>query len=303
MPIRFLIRTIIYGAVLAGSLALTAQADSDPKEKLKDAWNLYRLGEFKSALAEFQELRQIGGESNIHGLYGEGTIWNFRRDARDTKKALAAYKALIEADPGHPLAAWAALDSVRARFLGKGEVLGPRTEEVEAYRQVWRQYPDTLAGQEAFVFQTGLQTYYLRQSWDKPLAEALMREVDDFLQRHPRSGYASHLFGTKAECCRILGRQQERLTYMMRALEVREFDAANPQASKAGVYWTLAYAAEFDAGNFQVARQYYQRIITEYPQDPRVFPCREALKRMDAVEAAIREGRPVTPELLPGGRR
>ena len=64
------------------------------------------------------------------------------------------------------------------------------------------------------------------------------------------------------------------------------------------MYWNIAYAAEFEAGNFAVAREYYRRLMNEYPQDVRIFGVRKALERMDAIEAALREGRNPAPNLL-----
>lgn len=46
--------------------------------------------------------------------------------------------------------------------------------------------------------------------------------------------------------------------------------------------------AEFDLGDFTLAREFYQKLIKEYPTDQRVFPAKLALKRMDETEAKIR---------------
>jgi hypothetical protein len=49
-----------------------------------------------------------------------------------------------------------------------------------------------------------------------------------------------------------------------------------------------------------LAREYYQRLISEYPKDIRIFGARKALERMDAIEAALREGRPLARDLVAG---
>jgi tetratricopeptide (TPR) repeat protein len=306
MTLRLPILLTTLCALCLGAVPLPAAEADQPRATLERAWDLYRLGEFNLAIEKFQELRKNarpGTEYDLQGLYGEAASWNFRRDARNTNKALAAYGAIIESAPDHPLAAWAALDCVRAQFLGKADVLGPRAEEVNAYRQVWRRYPETPAGQEAFVFQLSLRGYYLSQTGDRAAAEEALREAEEFIRQYPQSVLRSQVYGAMAGFLKILGRPQERVAYMIRSLEAREFDAANPHANKAGIYWNLAYTAEFEAGDFAIARKYYSQIITEYPQDLRVFPSREALKRLDAVEAAVREGREIPAELIPGGPR
>ena len=85
---------------------------------------------------------------------------------------------------------------------------------------------------------------------------------------------------------------------MIKALGAREVDPSNPIEDRSTAYWDIGYAAEFEAGNFAVARKYYKHLIDEYPQDVRVFGVRKALERMDAIEAALREGRNPAPNLL-----
>ena len=46
--------------------------------------------------------------------------------------------------------------------------------------------------------------------------------------------------------------------------------------------------AEFGAGDFGVAREYYRKLIAEYPDEQRVFLAKQELKRMDELEARLR---------------
>ncbi len=84
--------------------------------------------------------------------------------------------------------------------------------------------------------------------------------------------------------------QDRRIEYMIKALGAREVDPSSPIDDRSTAYWNIAYAAEFDAGNFALAREYYRRLMNEYPQDIRIFGVRRALERMEAIEAALREG-------------
>jgi hypothetical protein len=56
---------------------------------------------------------------------------------------------------------------------------------------------------------------------------------------------------------------------------------------------------EFEAGDFAIARDYYRRLMAEFPREIRVFAARKALTHMDDMEAALREGR--TPPQEYGG--
>jgi len=58
--------------------------------------------------------------------------------------------------------------------------------------------------------------------------------------------------------------------------------------NKALFTWLIAVYAEFDAGDFKTAREYYRRLIDEYPTDNKVYMAKMALERLDEVEAQIR---------------
>ena len=74
------------------------------------------------------------------------------------------------------------------------------------------------------------------------------------------------------------------------SLEARELDPTNPYSDNAALYWEIATIAEFEAGDFAVARKYYKGLVDEYPQDQRRWGARLALERLDAVEAKLRKG-------------
>jgi len=57
---------------------------------------------------------------------------------------------------------------------------------------------------------------------------------------------------------------------------------------KAWRYWKLATVAEFEAGDFDLARKFYRLLIEEYPQDIRKYASRQALERMDRIESRMR---------------
>jgi tetratricopeptide (TPR) repeat protein len=276
-----------------------AAARRAPEVERKEAWEDYRIGEFKTALNLFRALREShpdGSEYNVQGLYGEGTCWNYRRDGRDEGKAIAAYQAVVTLAPKHQLASWSALEIVRARHLNPADDSADPAPLISEYAELYAKYPNTPAGEEAFLFECSLQTPGL----DREHATQLLQQVELFLKDRPQTPFRGPLEGIIAECYNKLDMQDKRLELMVRPVAGEGMGVANPNPFNASVYWNIAYVAEFEAGNFALAREYYHRMLREYPRDVRVFAIRAALKRMDAVEAALRAGKDIPPSLAGG---
>jgi tetratricopeptide (TPR) repeat protein len=278
----------------------TVTAFSAESDLNKEGWRLYRLGEFKAAVEAFESLRssgQPGSEAEIEGLYGEASCWNFRRDRRDTARAIQLYDRLLSLAPEHPLAAWAALDRVRAEYLGAVD-FDRNPDIAHAFGEVAKTYEGTPAGEEAFFLSMNQQV----PGMDSVKAAQLHKEIGAYLRRHPKSLFLSQLYQLRAACYAVLGQQSERLANMVLALESREYDQMSSRADSPLAYWQIAYIAEFQAGDFRLAREYYQRLIREYPKDIRIFGARRALERMDAVEAAVRAGQPIPSQWKEAGQ-
>ena len=85
-----------------------------------------------------------------------------------------------------------------------------------------------------------------------------------------------------------MNEQEQRLHAEQRSFELTEVDPADPFVEFAWAYWNLATLAEFEVGNFALARQYYHLRLEKYPKDIRVYGCKQALQRMDDLEARLR---------------
>jgi tetratricopeptide (TPR) repeat protein len=297
-----LIRKLLRDAawVLAGLLLFQAcgskRTPSAPDLEIREGWRQYRLGEFNSAVRIFRSVQVSqprGSEFHLQALYGEASCWNHRRDGRDIAKAVAGYRAVLEEAPQNPLASWCALDIVRTRHLAPADQAIDYGRLVGDYADVYRNYPETLAGEEAFLYENSLSL----PAADPEQSRKILERVTTFLSTYPRTAFASQFYSIIAECYRKMDDQDRRIDYMIKALEAREVDPSNPIDDRSTAYWNIAYAAEFEAGNFALAREYYSRLMNEYPQDIRIFGVRKAFERMDAIEEALREGRnPVTNE-------
>ncbi len=285
---RAVARTV--GLLLLFQACQPKRAISSPEEKIREGWRLYRLSEFNSAVETFQSVQAVqprGSEYHLQALYGEASCWNHRRDGRNIPKAAAAYQAVVEQAPEHPLAAWCALDIVRTRHLAPADQPVDYERLVDDYAEVFQRYPRSPAGEEAFLYQSTLSLHFA----DREQARKLVEQINAFLSSHPDTPYLSPFYELVAECYRKIDDPDQRIQYLIKALETRPTDSASPIDDRSTAYWNIAYAAEFEAGNFELARRYYQRLIDEYPQDIRILGVRKALERMGAIEAALREGR------------
>ena len=270
-----------------------------PDEQIQEGWKRYRFSEFSEALGIFESVEASqprGSEAYLQSLFGQASCWNHRRDGRDTAKAISLYQEVITQAPANPLAAWCALDIVRAKHLAPADQERDYPKLAEGYGEVYKKYPKTPAGEEAFVYQIRLTLS--AATGDE--ARKKIAEIEAFLARHPNTPFRSPLYTLMAEASHRLNEEEKRLDSMIKAIETREVDPRTPFFELSTAYWNIAYAAEFEAGNFELAREYYQRLINEFPRESRVFASRKALARMDAIEAALREGRSIPPHYLGG---
>ncbi len=223
-------------------------------------------------------------EDHIRALYGLATTWNLRRPDQNTDLAEKYYNQLLALSPDHDLAAWSMLALVRIRHLVPvGQ--DPDYDEIRAaYRKMIRKFPGHLASDEAFIY---LQSTYIKDMTPVNAQQAL-DALEEFVAERPDSHFISAAYSLMATCCEIIGQPSKRLEMELQAFKTAEVDPTNPFQDNAWRYWMLATLAEFNVGDFETARTYYQRLITEYPTDIKVYPCEQALERMDRIENEIR---------------
>lgn len=254
---------------------------------LPAAWNDYTMGEFTRAIQRFEFLRATesqGSDLWCHATYGLATTWNLRRPGEDPAKARALYQELLSAAPNHELAPWAALALARMKHLVPvGQ--DPDYEEVRrAYQEVMRTYPGHLAAQEAFLYWASTLIATIEPGPTRQAIAALREYV-----ANPTNAFVGPAWSLIAVGSQTLGEQEERLQAELRSLETTEVDLTNPFTEFAWQYWNIATIAEFEVGDFETARKYYRKLIEEYPRDVRIYGAKQALKRMDEVEARIRQ--------------
>ena len=187
-----------------------------------------------------------GSEVHLQSLYGEASCWNHRRDGRDSAKAISGYRAVIAQAPASPLAAWCALDIVRAKHLAPADQVLDYAQLARDYGEVYHKYPNTPAGEEAFLYQMRLSL----PTANAELAQKNLKDIEAFLRAHPKTPFLSPLYTLMAESCHRMNEEEKRLDYMIKAVQTREVDPTTPFFELSTAYWNIAYAAEFEAGNF-----------------------------------------------------
>ncbi|MBE2178936.1 MAG: hypothetical protein IAE97_00490 [Chthoniobacterales bacterium] len=279
-------------AGLIGALVLGACAPGGrpPDALLRQAWEDYRNSEFALATQTFRALQAsqpAGAEIAVEALYGEASCWNHRRSGRNIAKAVALYDALLDQHPDSPLAPWAALDRVRTRHLAPADQDIDFPQLIQDYAALERRYPGTPAAADAFLYRIRLAVSLA----DAAQAAVLATEIEAHLAAHPEEPYRSPLLKILAEAHHKRGAEDRRLASLVGALESREDDPSTPFFERSTAYWEIAYAAEFDAGDFALARKFHRLLLEEFPNDDRAFAAEKALARMDRVEADVRAGR------------
>lgn len=278
--------TALAGALFffACSSAVYVVESDDPFES---AWNDYTLGEFDRATEKFEALRAgavVGGDEWCKAVYGLATTWNLRRPGEDTKKATAYYEEVIHTAPEHDLAAWSRLALARMKHLVPVGETPDYGEVRKAYMEVIALHSGHLAAQEAFLYLQSTLISSLDPAQTRQALEALEKAVAD-----PEYQFVGPAWSLIAVGSQTLGDAERRLHAEEMSLKTTEVDPTNPFTEFSWQYWNLATIAEFEVGDFEKARYYYQKLIEEYPQDIRVYGSKQALKRMDELEREIRE--------------
>ncbi len=258
-------------------------------ERLTRGWERYRLGESSLALKDFEAAAQgtePGSSNHLAALYAQATTWNLRRPDEDKALAERLYREVIALAPTNDLAAWSWLALARMKAMPVGGGVPPLQQQVEAYQEVIDRFTFHPAGEEAFLHQ---QAARLEQP-DEARTRMVLAALETFLRSHPQSPWRSGAYGLVGHCCAVLGLKDRRLESVFEAWRTAELDPASPPSTRdmSLFYWQVATLAEFETGDFALAREYYRKFITEYPREQRVFVAKQELKRMDELEAEIR---------------
>ena len=282
---------LLFALAIAAVLASCGRREAAmaPAAAIESGWNEYRLGEFDRAVMRFDEAAAAtdpASEEHLQALYGLAATWSLRLPAQDQDRAKAEelYRKILETNPKSAVAPWADLALARLKHLV------PVGEDADygivrpAYQHIIDTYPGHLVAREAFIYLMGTKVATLQSN---ELREAITQLRAFVSQTNDRSFFMP-AYSLMAVSHHQLGEQQERLDVEVASLSATEIDPENPYNEFAWQYWNIATIAEFELGDFATARTYYRRLLDEYPRDRRVYGAKQALKRMDEVEARFR---------------
>lgn len=279
-------------ALLAGGCGGVSHGTGDT---VAAGWEWFRIGEFNLAEKAFTRAEQQSGDDvsrRVEARYGLAVTWHLRRPNGDTVRAADLYREVMVMAPAHELAGWSALGLARLpESLPPGKE-PPRDERLQGYQAVIDRFPGHPAAEEAFLLQQGLRLAE-PASDDEP--REVLATLDEFLVAHTNSPNVSIVWSLIEQAATWLSLPDRRLEAVVQQWRTAPVDpaATNAVTDLSFTYWRIATVAEFEAGNFDVAREYYGKLIDEYPTQQRCFLAKQELRRMAELEARLRqEGTP-----------
>ena len=278
---------------LAGLLALGLSAcgkktagGGDAPALIADGWTAYRLSEFQNAVLAFETARasaEKGSDDWAMATYGLATTWDLRRPGEDPKLATQLYQEILAAAPDSPMIPWTELALARQMHLVPVGQEPDYAAVNQAYQHILDKFPGHLAAKEAFLYLQSIQLAKL----EPKSTRAAVAKLEDFVAREKKE-FLSPAWSLLAVGYQTLNEQEKRLLAEKNSFEATEVDPSDPFIEFAWAYWNLGTIAEFEVGDFALARTYYNLLLEKYPKDIRVYGCKQALARMDALEAKIR---------------
>ena len=291
---RCIAAPLLAGLFAFGLAACKRQAGQtgDAATLIGDGWTAYRLSEFQNATLAFEAARTRaarGSDDWAMATYGLATTWDLRRPGEDPQKAAELYREILAAAPSSPMAPWTELALARQQHLVPVGQEPDYAAVDAAYRHIMEKFPGHLAAKEAFLYLQSIQLAKL----EPESTRAAIAELLQFVGREKKE-FLSPAWSLLAVGYHTLGEQENRFEAEQKSFETTEVDPSDPYLEFGWAYWNLATIAEFEVGDFAVARKYYQLLIDKYPTDIRVHGCKAAIRRMDELEARIRaeEGSP-----------
>ena len=279
---------LLAGLLAAGFSACAKQAgrSGDAAALIGDGWTAYRLSEFQNAALAFEAARaaaEPGSDEWAMATYGLATTWDLRRPGENPKLASELYKEILAAAPAGAMAPWTELALARQQHLVPVGQDPDYAAVNAAYRHIMEKFPGHLAAKEAFLYLQSIQLAKLEPKSTREAADKLL----DFARREQKE-FVSPAWSLLAVAYNTLNEQEQRLQAEKTSFDTTEVDPSDPYIEFAWAYWNLATIAEFEVGDFALARHYYNLLLEKYPTDIRVYGCKQALERMDALEAKIR---------------
>jgi tetratricopeptide (TPR) repeat protein len=271
-------------ALLLGGCAPRPQAGAEAAEaRVRRAAASLAIFDFPRALEEFDralERAEPGSDWWEQARYGRAVaLWH---RTPGTSDAVAEAERVFQ-----QLAREAEAPSLRLRSLRNlgrmaelhdfpGDAIDLSTAR-RYYEEVIRIAPDSSEADEVAVRLAGT---YFHEFEDRERVAAGVRLLMEWVERRPQNPSAGAMWLLIGDLEReVLNRTPAALAAYQKA------DAAGlpDRTGAAAVYWRIAQVAE-SVQRADVAREYYRRIILEFPVTGRTWEARRALARLEKVE-------------------
>lgn len=289
------VRHLIFAALLlpfAGCRDAEKHERLDPPAALAAGWDCYRLSEFDRAQNFFE---QASSDPALRGQarYGLATCLNLRtpEPQQDKQRAAELYRQIVADEPSGELAVWCRLALARMNHLVPVDKEPDMAVVRRSYQELIDAQPGHLAAKEAFIYKMATFIASLKEPETRYAIACLSR----FVSQPGQKEFLQPAWSLMAVGYTTLKLPEQRMVAEIRSLQCTEIDPSNPFNEFGWAYWNIATIAEFEVGDFGVARAYYRRLLNEYPHDIKVFATKQALARMDAVEAKLRAELPKPP--------
>ncbi len=273
---------VVAGACGPGVTSLSAT------QEIAEGWARFRVDDFDKAAGHFERaaLHPEGTEvQRAEALYGQASVFNHRRPGADLERAGEVYEEVAERYPETESAAWSLLALARLEHLAQWGLEGDIPAVQAAYQRVIDRFPHHPAGEEAFLYQQS----NILVTLDAEVIERAALATKEFIRTHTESPYRCLAHHVLSACYAEMGEQTARLEAKEKALNTTVDDGVTPVEIEMLINtWLVAFDAQKEVGDFDMARKYYRQLIEQWPGSALVFASKRALEDMDAVEERIR---------------
>ena len=267
-------------------------APADPRQAIAEGWLDISTSQFDAAEALFihaAETARPKSAEYLQARYGLANACQHRKPTSKTDEARAIYKTLVELDNAGEIGAWSSLALARIEHLNlyaAGHAKLPEPAEIEAVRRMYQvtidSFPQTQAAEESAVYSGAA----LIEQMSAECATEGIAYLTAWIATHKESVYAPAAFGRLAAAYEILNRRTEQLDALIQSLGTDD----DPLDDRSAIFYRIAMIADRFAAKPEIAKQYYRKLLENYPTDPRVYACKRNLHRLEGQLAGADEG-------------
>lgn len=254
---------------------------------LQRGWDQFAAGEYDRAAATFASLsarHDSDLDGRVQAWFGAATTWHLRRPGQDVARATELYQRVQREAPDHDLAAWSGLQLARLAYAVAADQRPDYAAVAALYEAVITRYPDHPAATEAWLMRQAMRL----ETAAAPEVPALVAALARFQSVHSEAPYQAAAWSLRAYALTLMDSAAAACSARSAAIDAYGSEGQDPTVDLSHARWQLACQAEFESGDFALARAAYHRFITDYPTDQRLFVAKQELRRMDELEAGFR---------------